>query len=564
MIIPRIVHRSYFSLKRYQLVVFLATLAFAGIFLSYGLFYPGEDALESYMSLDLIQAILGSLDVENPGYLVWVLISTLLLQMYLPIVGILLGGYLLPFMEKDGKEIILTSPLSARRQFLENALMAFGLLWIICLPGYVIAISLAILNDAADGIPNITIGFILAIMLTSVFVYTTAFGAILTFSRKWGYFIGSGTFALTFLLQMFGNETDERIAELSLMYRSQIFKHSLEKTWNIDFIILTLVLSVILILASLFLLQRNDYIEKNLFPTKTSPLEPQEGSTQRLKRVSHTVRTFSHRSLEKIGSRSPAIRDQFHANALIFAAFWLFTVVIVVMVVFQYPGEEELDKMVSGFNSPLLEAFMFGRKMDGSLENYLSYELFAFGWMIYGPFLLLVVNSIVTRDYKDYADITWQLPKSQGEILTSRATAAIIYFVIIFLSNGLTLFIALFLAGYSVSTMNLIQAFFVATWAYSVFVVLFMAISLIPSLKYAQKTLLAAFGISIMILAMAFLLKATWARYLSPFGYFDIVGVLLGEVAFQEALLEGLTCTLIAIGTFVSVIKIRIPSKDLV
>ncbi|MFW9915150.1 MAG: hypothetical protein ACFFGZ_06020 [Candidatus Thorarchaeota archaeon] len=554
MIFPQVVQRSVLSLKRYQFVVSLAILAFTGLFLGYGLFYPGKEGLEAYLSLDYLQIVLGSLDVENPGYLVWILISTLLLQMYLPIGGIFLGGYFLPLMEKDGKEVLLTTPISARRQFLENAIIGFGLLWIICLPAYLTAIGLASLNNAAEGIPNITIAFVLAIMLTSVFMYATAFGAALTFSRKMGYFIGAGAYAATFLLQMSGNEVNEKFGELSLMYRAQVFKHSLEKTWNTEFILLTIILNGILIYAALLFLQRNDYIENS------SELVP-----QRLKRTTKTFQSISQRPLRRLGWASPAIRDQFHANAAVFAVFLFFTTFIVVYVVPIYQSnKEEMEATISSFNSPLFQAFMFGRELEASLENFLAMELFAFAWMIHGVFLLIVVNSIITRDYKSYADITWQLPKSQGEILTNRAIAAIIYFFIIFLSNGLALFLALILTGLRFSVLDAFLAFFVAAWAYSVFVLFFMAVSLIPPIKHAQKTLLISYGLSIMILALAFLLDIPWMRYISPFGYFDIVGILIGDLNLWNVLIEAIIGTLIAITLFMGVLKVRLPTKDLV
>ncbi len=563
----RVFKRNFLHFKRYKTVVLLTLLGFASISFFFGIMYPGDEALESYVAVRQSGALgnlLGVLDVENPGYFFWILINNIMmLELYLPMVGIFLGVKLLPFPEKEGKEYFLATPFSAPKQFIENTLLSIALIWLIFLPSYLVTLGFLYINDVTDATLNITIGYVIGFLLAAAFMMITAFGSILTFSKSMGYKVGVTALILSFLFQMMV-DSQENLAKLSLIYRAKINQRSFEGTWDSNFILLSVGIVVILLIAAVLLLNAKDYMERGLFQRKVvQPIEssePQQDISSGRKFLKNPVKIL----LKKIGWRFPAVQDQFYSSAGLLIGYVLFSILMVIMIVQQYPGEEEMEVLLSGFNSPIFQATMFGRLLHGNLESYLALEYFAFGWIIFGPFILIAANDLVTRDYKNYADITWHLPKSQAQILRSRTIAVIFYFILIFLTNLVFLLLILNSYGYQIDLINILGGFFVATWAYCVSLVFFIAVSMIPSLKHAQKALLGTFGLSIILLVVAFLREASWVRYLSPFGYFDIIGVLIGELTIQDILLEALTCTSIAIILFISVLQIRVPAKDVV
>ncbi len=566
----KVISRYYLHLRRYYLLVLIPALFFGLMFLSIMVLYPGEETLESYISLSeegTFKAVLGTLDVENPGFFFWVtLYSSMMLVMYIPIAGIFLGGNILPLKEKEGKEIIFTTPQSVRNHFLENSLLTFVLLWAIVIPAYLITVVSIYVYDAMDTLENVTIGFVIAIFLSTVFVYLTAFGSTLTFSKNTGYLLGGGFLIFSFIGQMLANsQENDFYGELSLFYRAKGFQNSFKGVWDLEFFALCCLLSFLLIMGSFLILSSSDYVAKDLPIFRDSPDSEKTMKGQGLiRKITNNVQKPVQTVLGKIGWRYPAIRDQFHSNALIFAACALFTTFITVIVVLNYPGEADTEELVSGFQHPIFTASMFGRDLHGDLESFLSYEIFAFGWTFFGIFLLIAVNNLINRDYKQYADITWQLPRTPSEVIFKRTIAAVIYYGLIFALNLIGLVIALLIMNYEVNMTNVILAFVLAAWAYCIIMVFFIAVSLIPSFKHTQKVLFVGYGLAVLILFVAFMLDASWLRYLSPFGYFDIVGVLLGDIEASTVLIEGLIFTTIAIAFYIIILRVRLPTKDLV
>ena len=78
------------------------------------------------------------------------------------------------------------------------------------------------------------------------------------------------------------------------------------------------------------------------------------------------------------------------------------------------------------------------------------------------------------------------------------------------------------------------------------------------SLNFKKNIIL----ISILVFMMAFITNLSFMQYLSPFGYFNAVGVLLEEISIMEAVIPGLICTLGTLIFYMYVLVRRVPSRD--
>ncbi|MHA2238554.1 MAG: hypothetical protein ACXAB2_09330 [Candidatus Hodarchaeales archaeon] len=271
--------------------------------------------------------------------------------------------------------------------------------------------------------------------------------------------------------------------------------------------------------------------------------------------------------LEKLGWRFAIFRDQIHASATYFTIILLFlTVISAYILVIYASAEEEMAKMLAGFSMPLLDAMMYNHKFDPSLNvlNYfLAYELLAFGWILFGIFLLVAINDICFRDKKNgYSEITWVTPKSGAQIITGRTLAVIVNYIIIFFASFIAITVMEIVFSYTDNIAAIAITFFAATWAYCILLIFFLSLTLFVPYKHAQKILLFGYLASILTLVLGFMSDASVLQLISPFGYFDTPGLLLGDINFNNFLPSALTFSIIAILFFIITIKYRIPAKD--
>ncbi|MHA1169059.1 MAG: hypothetical protein ACTSRU_14625, partial [Candidatus Hodarchaeales archaeon] len=103
--------RSWLDFKRHLLAVVLIVLFFTLIVAFLSVIYPGPDFVESLMEVPIFQVLIGGIvDVDNPGFLVWFLIILSIFQnLIYSVIGIFIGARILPFNEKDGKELIFST-----------------------------------------------------------------------------------------------------------------------------------------------------------------------------------------------------------------------------------------------------------------------------------------------------------------------------------------------------------------------------------------------------------------------------------------------------------------------
>ncbi|MFX0125405.1 MAG: hypothetical protein ACFFAE_17425 [Candidatus Hodarchaeota archaeon] len=562
--------RFYLHSYRHRTVVGLAIFLYVFLITGIALFYPGEEALIEFIQL---MTFLGDFPTDNPGFSLWLIFFCgFSLSLYLPVAGVFLGTNLLPINESDGKEILFSTSKSLTISFLENSAVVIILIALLSLPSYIVSLALFYINNAWDAALNITICFFLAVMLVIAITFLTAFGCSINFSKITGYAIGGLYIVFSIVVELTANQISDldSLRQLSLFSQAEVVNNSLSGAWNEEFILLVVGLVLILIVASIVLLYRKDFLETGV--QQQTILEESEQETQvKFSDKLSGIRAPMDKLLGRLGWRYPAVRDQFHANAALFLIYLGFMIFYAFYVISMYM-EEEVGELLQSFNMPFMEALLFGNNISDTLverplETFLAFEVYSFTWMIIAPLFLVIIFDILTRDYKNgYAEITWVFPKTGTRIVLSRTIAALIYFIIISFAQISTLFLMEGLLGRisEHGIMPTLVSYIVSVWGYCVIFVFFLSLALLVPSKHALKTLIIGWVFFVLIIFIAFLPGSdlSWMRFLTPFGYFDPISIILDKRSFIEVLPEAVIGTILTVGFYFLVLTRRIPTKD--
>ncbi|MFX0087796.1 MAG: hypothetical protein ACFFAU_19245 [Candidatus Hodarchaeota archaeon] len=570
MSVTKTLQRFYLHSYRHRTVVGLAIFLYVLLVIGISMFYPGEDTLVEFIQL---MTFLGDFPTDNPGFSLWLIFFCgFSLSLYLPVAGVFLGSNLLPFNEKDGKEILFSTPRSLAKSFLENSVVVVILITLLSLPSYIVSLALLYINNAWDAVLNITISFSLAIMLVIAITFITVFGCTINFSKTTGYIIGGLYIVFSIVADLTANQISdlESLRQLSLFSQAKVVNNSLTGSWNEEFILLVICLVSLLIIASIVLLYRKDFLEKGV-QKQTIVVESDDEMEVKSSEKLSWIRAPIDKLLRRLGWKYPAIRDQLHSNAGLFVIYFAFMLFYAFYVIGMYM-EEEVGELLQSFNMPFLEAMLFGNSLSSTLadrpmETFLALEIYAFSWMIIAPFFLVIIYNILTRDYKNsHAEITWPLPKSGIRIFFSRTVAALVYFIIICLAQILTLFImeALLNRFSEHGIMPTLTAHFLFIWGYCIIFLFFLSLALLVPHKHALKTLIIGWVFFVFIVFIAFLPGSdlSWMRFLTPFGYFDSISVILDKRSFIDILPEAVIGTLLTVCFYIFVLTQRIPKRD--
>jgi hypothetical protein len=558
--------RFYLHSYRHRTVVGLAIFIYLFLIIGIAMFYPGEEALTEFIQL---MAFLGDFPTDNPGFSLWLIFFCgFSLSLYGPIVGVFLGSNLLPINERDGKEILFSTSKSLTKNFLENSLISILLIIVIAIPNYFTAIVLLGINDALDAVPNLTICFILVILLITAITFLTTLGCAINFSKNTGYAVGGLYIVFSIIVDLTARQMEELdfLLDFSLFSQAEVVNNSLSASWNEEFILLVTVLVGILIVGSIVLFYRKDFLEKGI--QQQTIVEEVEESEQKSKssRLSF-IRSPIDKLLGRLGWRYPIVRDQLHSNALIFVIFLIFMIFYGFYVITMYV-EEEAGALLQSFNMPFIEALLSGNNLadlPANIETFLAFELYSFAWMVIAPFFLVLIYDILMRDYKKRtAEITWVFPKTGVRIFLGRTIAALIYFIIVCIAQISTVFIMESLLGRISDFMLTITSYLVFIWGYCVIFVFFLALALLVPSKHALKTLMFGYVFFVLVIFIAFLPGSdlSWMRFFTPFGYFDSISIMLDTRSFIEILPEAIIGTLLILVFYVVVLKKRIPAMD--
>jgi ABC-type transport system involved in multi-copper enzyme maturation permease subunit len=566
MSISKTIKRFYLHSFRHRTVIGLAIFIYLLLIIGIAMFYPGEEALTEFIQL---MAFLGDFPTDNPGFSLWLIFFCgFSLSLYGPLVGVFLGSNLLPINERDGKEILFSTPKSLTMSFLENSVVTFLLIVLICIPNYFAAIGLLYINNALDAATNLTICFVLVLLYITAITFLTTFGCTINFSKNTGYALGGLYIVFSIIVDLTARQLEELdfLLNFSLFSQAEVVNNSLSATWNEEFILLVAVLVSILIVGSIVLLYRKDFLEKGI-QQQTIVEEVEQPEQKKVFSKLSFIRTPIDKLLGRLGWKFPAVRDQLHSNATIFAIFLVFMIFYGFYVISMYV-EEEAGALLQSFNMPFIEALLSGNNLadlPANMETFLAFELYSFAWMVIAPFFLILIYDIIMRDYKKRtAEITWTFPKTGSHIFLGRTIAALIYFIIVCIAQIATLFIMEGLLGRISDFTLTVTSYLVFVWGYCVIFVFFLSLALLVPSKHTLKTLMIGYVFFVLVIMIAFLPESdlSWLRFLTPFGYFDSISIMLDTRSFIEILPEAIVGTLLTLVFYAVVLTKRIPAKD--
>jgi ABC-2 type transport system permease protein len=546
------------------------------IIAAFGLIYPGPEFFGAFFEIPVVQALFGSIpDVDNPGLLFWfLLLFSLFANIIYPVIGIFFGARILPWGDRDGKELIFSTEKSPLRYFLENLLLVIVLIPLVMLPAYLVGIGL--LSSGGGGVSSFTIAFILPLFFAFVVTMVTSLGCAISSSTRTGYALGGLFFIVSFTLDLLQQEIDF-VKDINLMTQISAIEHALNRTWNEEFILRCLFLVVLLVVLTIFFLYRIDHIKTRSAYQETVEEENDHGIRKIIAKFSF-IRKFVRTPVESILSRTgwsyPAFRDQLQSSAGLFLIYLVVTSMLLALVVVAYPGDASMEELFGGFDilfeSPIIAAFLFGHKLTPTLEGFLLYKIMAFHWIYYGPYLFIMTYSIILRDRNaGYDEITWSMPFTRTRVIMERTFASLVYLWMIIVTNFVVLYAGeIFLGTYADIVMTDFGAtsltFIFLGIGYSIFLVLFVGLASIPRPKYIWVILLSVFLLAVFIPLINILNQdLSWLLYLTPFYYFDVAGIFLKDILFETVILETIAFGVIVLVFFVAIAKFWIPMRDI-
>ena len=558
----KVLKRFYLHSIRYRLEFFLSLIILSAMVIMFQGIYPGEEGLRTY--IDVLDVLIGTINLQNPSYLLWILLgSALFIQYYMPLFAISFGAKILPFKERDGKELLLTQKKAIYSYYVENVVLVIGLLFLLILPSYLIILYDLSRNNALDSLPNVNTLFILAISIAVFFALLTGLGGILFFSRSFAYAIGGLYFVFSLIIGIITNSADiGSFADLSIIYRVNIIKNSLGNTLPIDVVAEILLICTIFIFVSLFALSRKNFIQR-----QSNIISLKNAENNRSNVAKKLLRYFYSPVNNVLGNiKQPILRDQMNVLSWIFSLSVIAITFVFAYLFVIYPGDKEVAIIMTGFHSPIITGPMFNHSIVPSIDGFLAMEIFAFTWLYYGPILLIATNSIALRDFTNtYSEITFSLPKTENTVYIWRTLGAIIYFLVLIVINLVGLIIVELIFNYSTRIEKIITVFLVIAIGYILFLVFFVTLVLLVPYKWGQRSLIVSFFYSIAMIIFAFAVNGLEnLRFLSPFGYFDFVGIFYFNTPLNEIVPPILLFCIGVFGSFYLVIKYRVPKKDLV
>jgi len=328
--------------------------------------------------------------------------------------------------------------------------------------------------------------------------------------------------------------------------------------------LLALILIVISLILTAIVLRSKDILEGGPQTKKKEKLIKSSKISDRLA----IIRKPLDKLISKMGWRFPAFRDQLHSSAGIFTIFFFFIAFIsaYIVLVFYQGGETGAPAVLANLDQPMINAAMFNYRYDPTMDAlayFIAIEVLGFGWMSFGPFLLYAVYDLSTRDYRNnYSESTWILPKTGANIIFGRTLAGIFYIILLFCGSLLAILATELILGVYTDLEYILLGFLAATWAYSVIFMFFVALTFLLHQRRALKTITLGFFFAILIIILGFMGNIEPVIFLSPFGYFDLLGVFLGKITFIDFLPAALIGTALIFVLYVYTLKKGIAKQD--
>jgi hypothetical protein len=520
-------------------MIIIGTLSF----LLFSLIFPGEDTMKAMLKIfyeSVMSGLFNPINTDSPGWILWVtMIFSIFLYYIIAFSGINIGSKVIPTIESDGIDIVLThSSYSARKLYLWNYLGAILSLVIIILPLYGIVSIFSLIQSSTFILDEIALSFLIFLASGIFFLTLSSVGSILRFSKSFGKILGFGYLILCFLIDLLsGSPEYADYADLSINHYlnpTQIifFGCSNDNFFDIwgPFLVI-LGISAGLFLIGLWRVKFPDYIER------VKELNP-NGSKLSFNPLGKILEPDSI-----IAKKLPLFINQLRRNMKV-VILLLFLIALQLFGLFKgLPSPDELMLQLEQSNTPIFAAFIQNHNIPASLLGFVILKFYSGLWIYFGIPIALITASIPNKDVRTSThDILFANDISPIRLILARTFSMILSFTILiwalfFISRGIQSSVVDFDLSFKLQA----QVFTVLWIHYIGMGIFLIGIALIPLVSKGKNLAMFVFIFFILMAIIPFLNQnLEFLKYTSYLNYYDPVGILIGEVEFSKALLTSL------------------------
>lgn len=535
-------------------------------FLLFSLLFPGEETMRAMLNFIYESAMSGlfnTINADSPGWILWVtMIFGIFLFYILAFSGINLGAKVIPTIESDNIDIVLThSSYSARKVYLWNYLGAIFSLVIILLPLYTIIAIFSIVKSSTFILDEIALSFLIFLASGIFFLSLTSTGSILRFSKSMGKILGFGYLILCFFIDLLsGSPEFADYANLSI-------NHYLNPTQIIFFgsstgnfldiwqpFLVLLGLSAGLFLLGLWRIKYPDYIER------VKELKP-KGSKLRFNPFDKFMEPDS-----LLARKFPLFINQLRKNLKVVISLLILISLFQLSIFTTLPAPDELLLQLEQSSTPIFTAFVQNHAIPTSLLGFVILKFYSGLWIYFGIAIALIAASIPNRDVRTSThDILFANNISPIRLILVRTLSMILSFTLLiwgvfFILRGIQSTLVDFDLAF-----NLQAQVFTVLWIHYIGLGIFLVgIALIPLVSKGKNLAMFVFIFFIFMAIIPFLNQNIEVlKFISYINYYDPVGLLVGEVAFSNALITSLLMLLGSTIFTILMIKFKFSKTDL-
>ena len=531
------------SLIRYKsIIITMVIIGTLSLFL-FSLFFPGEETMKAMLNIfyeSVMSGLFNPINTDSPGWILWVtMIFSIFLYYIIAISGINIGAKVIPTIESDGIDIVLThSSYSARKLYLWNYLGSILSLMIIILPLYVIVAIFSLFQSSAFILDELALSFLIFLASGIFFLTLSSVGSVLRFSKSLGKILGFGYLILCFMIDLLSSSPEYAdYADLSINHYlnpTQIIffgcsKDNFFDIWGPFFVILGI--SAGLFLLGLWRVKYPDYIE-------------------RVKELNPNGAKLSFNPLGKIlepdsflAKKFPLFINQLVRNMKV-VILLLFLITLQQFALFRgLPSPDELMFQLEQSNTPIFAAFSHNHILPSSLLGFVILKFYSGLWIYFGIAIALIAANIPNKDVRTSThDILFANDISPIRLILARTLSMIVSFTILiwglfFIFRG----IQSTAADFDLSIKLQAQVFTILWIHYIGMGIFLIGIALIPLVSKGKNLAMFVFIFFIFMAIIPFLNQnLEFLKYTSYLNYYDPVGILIGEVEFSKALLTSL------------------------
>lgn len=554
------------SLIRYKSEIITMSIIGTLSLILFSLFFPGEETMKAMLNVFYESAVSGlfnPINVDSPGWILWVtLIFSLFVYYILAFSGINIGAKIIPTIESDGIDIVLThSSYSTRKLYLWNYLGAIVSLVTIILPLYGIIAIFSFINSSASILDEMALSFLIFLASGIFFLSLTSVGSIFRFSKSFGKILGFGYLILCFLIDLLsGSPEYADYANLSINHYlnpSQIIFFGCSKDNFFDIFepfLVILGISAGLFLIGLWRVKYPDYIER------VKELNP-NGSKLSFNPLGKILEPDSF-----LAKKFPLFINQLQRNMKI-VILLLFLIALQQFAIFNaLPSPEELMFQLEQSNTPIYTAFAQNHILPSSRLGFLILKFYSALWIFFGIAIALIATNIPNKDVRTSThDILFANDISPIRLILARTLSMIVSFTILiwglfFILRGIQSTVVDFDLSFKLQA----QVFTVLWIHYIGLGIFLIGIALIPLVSKGKYLAMFVFIFFILMAIIPFLNPDfEFLKYTSYLNYYDPVGILIGEVEFSNALIVSLLMLLVSSAFTYLMIKFKYSKTDL-